>query len=533
MIAKLKNMDKATKVFLLFSIVSLLLLAVYIFYTSTYFFHSDMATRLLVASEQIRTHQLFPEGWHNTTGIVVGIWELLLIPFMLVINNWELCREFVVAIEIILCIITIGGIFKCVSKKDWLIPTCISVFLLCIPLGHFEEVVYEAAYVGIVTYFFAVFVACVQLMNKNIVSKRPYYVLLIVTVFLANYSGVRNYLMIVMPAFAMIVLYYWFEYKDHFIAEIRRDRLHYLLMVLMGISIVTLGAFMALKRIYPISSVAGNAFTDQIPSNIDVFIQSLLGFYRASGNCSIFSLTGVRIGINFIFMVMSAFVAPIYFVVKYKSIENRIIKLFTIYAWMSNFVVVFMMIFSTATTPRYYTTVYFNNIIFLALFIGHLWKLKRIDIKVVIVILLLGLITVNHVSYCKHVMPLARQKHIEQSQGDTLVDFLRNNDLKYGVATYWNAYNNMGRANGDIVIVSCLWNETTKEVFPHLKYFWGVSDYYFEPDHFPGRSFLLLGEGESVADSYYQLASEVKTYQNCKILIFDQNLYSYALTQQN
>lgn len=531
MIAKLKNMNNATKFFLFISIVSLLLLAVYIFYTTTYFFNSDMATRLLVASEQIRTHQLFPEGWHNTTGIAVGIWEIILIPFMLFISDWELCREFVVVVEIILYLIAIAGIFKCVNKKDWLISTCISVLLLCIPLGHFEEVVYEAAYISLVIYFLLVFVACVQLMNKNVASKRPYYALLIVTLFLANYSGVRNYLLIVLPVFAMIVLYYWFEYQDRFIAEIKRNRIHYLLMLLAGVSVITFGVFIVLKRLYPISAVAGNSFTDQIAANIDVFIQSLLGFYRASGNCSIFSLTGVRICINFVFLVMSVFVAPIYFLVKYKHIQNRVVKMFTIYAWMSGFMVVFMMIFSTTTTPRYYTTVYFNNIIFLTLFIKTLWDMKRIDIKVVIVTLLLSLITVNHISYCKQIIPLARQKHIEQSQGDTLIHFLRSNNLKYGVATYWNAYGNMARANGDIVIVSCLWNDITKEVYPDQKYLWGISEYYFEPDHFPGRSFLLLGEGESVADSYYQLASEVKTYKNCKILIFDQNLYSYEVTQ--
>ena len=86
----------------------------------------------------------------------------------------------------------------------------------------------------------------------------------------------------------------------------------------------------------------------------------------------------------------------------------------------------------------------------------------------------------------------------------------------------------MCKSNGEITIVSCLWDETTKELYPEKKFFWGTSKFYFNPANYPGRSFLLLAEGESVADRYYELASEVKEFKQYTILIFEQNLYTYV-----
>lgn len=526
---RISKIDKWQKCFLLLAIIGLVLLGVYIFYCTYYVFHSDMATRLLLASEQIRSHQLFPDGWHNTTGIFVGIWELLLIPFMLLIHDWILCREFVVVIEVVLTLIAMIMLFRCMDKKNWILPICISIVFMCLPLGHYDNSFYDASYLPIVLYFIVTFIAVMCLMDRNVKAKGKYYVLLAVTVFLSCYGSIRNYVVIILPILMMIVLFYWLTYGERCIPEFRKDNGVRTVSLLILSCAIALIVQVYLQSKYPIATAGGHEFTDRVADNIKMFIQSLLEFYNASSTCAIFSLRGIRICLNVFFMFISVFVAPVYFIVKYKNIENKIIKMFVIYVWISNFIVIFMMIFSTATYARFYVTAYFNNIILLSLFIKDLWPEKRNDIKGILFVLILSVAGINHLCYFKQNVSDARMQYKEAQQRGTLIDFMRENDLKYGVSSYWNAYVNMCKANGEIVIVSCMRNESTKEIIPESKFLWGTSDHYYIPENYPGRSCVILEEGETVAEGYYELASEVKKFQKYTILIFGQNIYSYDL----
>ncbi len=526
MLDKLKKGSLAKIVFVLLVLGSLGLLAFYLFYCTSYFFHSDMATRLLLASEQMRTGELFPPDWCNTTGVLVGVWELILIPLLAVIKNWILCREIAVLIQLILLVFCIIWFFKCTG--GWKLASGLCLVFMCFPIGHYEEGVYDASYTAMVTYSILVNVALIKLMDARKAGKKGLFVLLGVIILLSGYGSLRNYAVIMLPAVLSVILYYWIEYKEDFTAALKKDRGHITLLIFGVFCVITFIIYRKLCAIYPIASVNDLfTFSDQIADKLNDFIKSLFSFYGASGTVPILSINGVRICFNFIFMIMSAFVAPIYFLISYRKLENKAIKMYTIYAWASDFVVVYMMIFSAANTPRYFTTVYFHNIIFLALFLAHLNNKVRGDIRKVIFVFLCCLAVVNHLSYFSDTIKKVKQYEEEQKTG-TLIDFLAEHDLKYGVASYWNAYNNMCRSNGEITIVSCLWNETTKELYPEKKYFWGTSKFYFNPANYPGRSFLLLAEGESVADRYYELASEVKEFKQYTILIFEQNFYTYV-----
>lgn len=527
MFDKLKKGSFAKIVFVLLVLGSLGLLAFYLFYCTSYFFHSDMATRLLLASEQMRTGELFPSDWCNTTGILVGVWELILIPFMAVIKNWILCREIAVMIQLILLVFCIIWFFKCTGR--WKLASGLCLIFMCFPIGQYEEGVYDASYTAMVTYSILVNVLLIKILDAGKPGKKSLYALLGVIILLSGYGSIRNYAVIMLPVVLSVILYYWMEYREDFAAALKKDRGHITLVVFGVFCVITLLVYRKLSSIYPVASVNDLfTFSDQIADKMNHFIKTLFSFYGASGAVPILSINGVRICFNFIFMIMSAFVAPIYFLISYRKLENKAIKMFTIYAWASDFVVVYMMIFSGANTPRYFTTVYFHNIIFLALFLTYLKEKVRGDIRIIVFVFLCCLVGINHLSYFSHTVREAHKQYQEEQSTGSLIDFLEEQDLKYGVASYWNAYNNMCKSNGEITIVSCLWDETTKELYPEKKFFWGTSKFYFNPANYPGRSFLLLAEGESVADRYYELASEVKEFKQYTILIFEQNLYNYV-----
>lgn len=520
-----KNKGKRV-IFLLSVLGSLLLLTFYLFYCYRYMFNSDTATRLLLASEQIRTGSLFPDGWYNTTGIMTGIWELLLIPFMSLISDWVLCRGIVVFIQNIVLIVCVIYFFRCMGKR-WVFVSGLALIFFSLPLGQYEQCIYEGAYIAIIMYGLLANTLAAKLVDVE--SRKKYYVLLGMIIFLAGYNSMRNYVIIFLPMILSIVVYYWIKYRETFIMVLKREKIFAVLAIICFFCVITFCVYIYLSQKYPIKSVNGWAFISDVGNNLLKFLSGLISFYRASGDCPIVSLKGIQICTNFVFMVMSAFVAPVYLLVRYRMLESKFVKMFVIYAWCSNFVVVYMMIFSSASDVRYYTTVFFNNIIALVIFLD-LWSEKiRRDIKIIGIIFLCFLVGVNHLSYISGTVRSAKNKYAEEEQKGTLVDFLRMNDVGYGVATYWNAYDNLCKSNGDIIVTSCLWNAETHEIYPNIKYEWGTSDHFYEAENHPGKSCVILGEGESVSNGYYELASEVKTFQQYKILIFDQNIYSYDL----
>lgn len=528
MFDKFKKASFIKIIFLLLVLGSLGLLLFYLFYCTSYIFHSDMATRLLLASEQRRTGELFPSDWCNTTGILVGLWELILIPFMAMIKDWILCREIAVLIQLVLLCACIIWFFKCAG--DWKLASGLCLIFMCFPIGQYEEGVYDASYTAIVTYSILVNILLIKIMDCREGGKKGLYALLGIVIFLSGYGSMRNYVVIMLPAVLSVVLYYWIDFKENFVVALKKDRGHITLVVFCAFCMITLFVYRKVSSIYPVTSVNDIfAFSDQVAEQINQFVNTLFSFYGASGTLPILSISGIRICLNFVFMIMSVFVAPIYFLLSYKKTKNRAVKMFTIYAWVSDFVVVYMMIFSTADTPRYFTTVYFHNIIFLALFLAHFKDKVRGDIRRIVFAFLCCLVVTNHLSYFSGTVKGAYKQYQEEKATGSLYEFLAENDLKYGVASYWNAYNNMCKSDGEITIVSCLWNESTNELYPEKKYFWGTSKYYFNPANYPGRSFLLLAEGETVAERYYELASAVKNFKQYTILIFNQNIYSYDL----
>lgn len=76
----------------------------------------DMSSTVLLANEQIKMRQLYPEGFHHSTGVFTIHLNLLMIPFMLFLNDWLLCRELAVIVLAIIGVFCISVFFKKMIK---------------------------------------------------------------------------------------------------------------------------------------------------------------------------------------------------------------------------------------------------------------------------------------------------------------------------------------------------------------------------------------------------------------------------------
>lgn len=98
---------------------SFVMILISIFRGTYYTFHSDDATAVLLAREQIETGQLIPETWTYAYEYWVLSLNLLVIPFLLFIENWLLCRELAVIVQTILLIWALYTMLKQLVKKHW------------------------------------------------------------------------------------------------------------------------------------------------------------------------------------------------------------------------------------------------------------------------------------------------------------------------------------------------------------------------------------------------------------------------------
>ena len=129
-------------------VVSLLAVIFYVFNFTELYFNSDAAATVLLAKEQIEKGQLIPDGFCYSTGVFVISLANFIVPFMLFIKDWLLCRELAVLVLIILFFTLLFVFYRKIGVKSKITyAPFLAVTIFCLPIGHYSQTFYEAAYV--------------------------------------------------------------------------------------------------------------------------------------------------------------------------------------------------------------------------------------------------------------------------------------------------------------------------------------------------------------------------------------------------
>lgn len=523
--------DKTVQKFLLILIMfaSLFGILFYILYCTKFYFSSDMASYLLLASEQLRKHQFFPEGFCYSTGIFIFTAELFIVPLLHFFSDWVLCREIAVIIWLTLAMGLICLFFRRtrVERKAALAPI-LTIILLCMPMEHYEEFCYDAAYVVLIMYEILIMLALNRIVSKDNCkqAQRLDYIGLFIAVVIANVEGIRNLAVMVLPIIMAVVIYSYIENRKN-PSEMFRDR-RYGIVIIISILASGLGLllFKYLAKMVQLPSETSNIlFCDYglIVDNMKQFLTNVIWYYRAYGTGNLLSIGGITACINFVVMITCMVVIPLCMLKYYKRIESNFWKIYVLYVWISNFVVCYMMIFSTANTSRYLFTVYWHNVVLAVVFFETIiLRSDRVTSWFVVLALSLSVI-ITHGNYLVNIVqPITEQYVIEKEQG-SLVEYLESNDLTYGFASYWHAYKNMVFSDGKIMFVS--WGVGSGN--PMQTFYWLTSRDWYDIETHKGRCFVLVAPGEEIPEQYYLVASECKEFQDYKILIYDKNINLY------
>lgn len=504
-------------------VLSLIMVVFYIMNYTELFFNSDAAATVLLAKEQLLKQQSLPEGFCYSTGVFVISLANIIAPLMLFIKDWLLCRKLAVIIYVFIFFVLVFLFYRYIGlKKKNIYAPFLATILFCLPMDHYLQTFYEAAYVLSMVGELLILL----LLFKIISSKKKwtkvlvYYIALFAIGVLWNAGDIRNQVIIMLPAILSVLLYLFFEYlftKNNLLNK----------RIICALATIAFAAgtgfftYLVLSKAVGLNSgTAQITFISNISENLTKFPDVLLSFYGATNFCGLLSLQGILLCANFVLFVIATFVAPILSIFYYKKIKNSFLKIYIIYIWISNFIVVFMLLFTNMMNVGrgYYQTVFFHNLMIMALLIEYLLSH---EIKIVKYIFAIGVIGVTLLSHMVYFRENSHAKKIYEANNEySLIHFLKDNDLTYGYATFWNAYNHTVLSNGEITIAGVLPGG-------NAPYYWLTSRDWYNTELYNGRSFYLLSAGETLDVRFYEAASEIKTFNQYTILIFEKNVLEY------
>lgn len=499
----------------------------YIFYCTKAHFHSDLAYWLLLADEQIKSGQFYPEGFHYTTGVPTISPQLFVLLIRLFCSDWLLSRELAVLVTITILLILVYIFYKnTLSGKQIYTATFLSIILLGLPMGHYLQTYYEAAYATQIIWDLSLMILIKKIFDNSMIKtaqkrRSPFVILFIVIIF--NSMSSKNIIIFALPLLLAILVFSFIENQYHF-ERIFKNKTYNVILILSVLGILLgYSSYLLISKSVELDSTTGNVVfisAQDLAENFRALWVNIVDYYFAIKSGSLISISGITSCINFVVMVICTIIAPASMIIRFHKIENKFWKLYTLYSLFSNFFILYTMVFTNANNIRYYEPVFWHNIVFTCYWLIELIKNKDKYYEGFIYTSLAVVFLLGHLCYLKSiVLPIHNQKVLEQSEG-TLVSFLEENNLDYGFATFWHSYKYMALSDGKITIAAYLGSPLT----PHE---WMTSDSYYDVNQHPGRCFILTASDETLEEKYYSTASETLQYKDYTILVYDKNIYLY------
>ena len=527
---------------ILLSILSLISVASVVFTIlvfTKYSFHSDCMGFLLQAKEQVKQHRYFPEGFHYTTGIFGFTTSVYMIPFVNFIQNDFLLHE----MGSIIAFLVVIGLNWVLFWNDKKIAT-LSTIMICYPLGSIyrDMMFYQSAYTNSFTLILLNLLIVKKLIQEKKIEKkyRVYLFIYLVVCIFTNYYGVSNYIYVEAPLILSIILKCWID-NGLDVKKIVQNEKKYLLILAVTLVGMVIGLIifkgLCYKLDFNVEIKSGGIINpNNMLENWNYTLASMFVMFGIDGTSSLFSFNSIAQCLLIIYLFMSVIIVPIYFCKNLEKVKGEFNRLLVIYGIIENFVMLFLMFFGGMIEARYFIPALLTNNYMLIIFAEIISEEQKDKVKNLPIYFVIIVSIINNMSFYMGEREVLSKTDFQQimhpSIHSDLIDFLREQGLDYGYATFWNSYNNMVISNSDITIVPFDQNN------PLVPYYFNINsvdniNYYacsedlYNPKLHQGKCFVLLRDGESIREEYYELADETLWCDGYTILVYNQNLNNY------
>lgn len=500
----------------------------YIFTEGNRWISSDSASVILYAVEMLKKGQLFPEGWHHGTGISLLPFPVCL--FMMLGADYLLARnlaQMLFALLILISIILFSR--KYLQNNSW---------ILIVPLlfSYISDVQYqmffvEAAYASqIFILFFSLvcFIWVVEMEPLPRLQVRRIPAFAFYTACTAFCGGVFFQQFILPLCTALVFLYLLDSSSSSPANKLRHISATYKWIV---VAILLAG----LMGILVYAKICGQIHIDRNQSlvtfresyadyaeNLSMIFQSFLANAGIRGNVLLFSLAGIQ---NVLGLVLAAAVWIVFPILAFKDFKKKtrysqILLIFTLVHITEVFILLLFGDSALGAKARYML----SSLSLLSVISGdYIYKhyIKKTNTGVFIAVILAATFGTLSLSAAK--ISYSQQS---LSQMRALTDYLKENGLEYGYASYWDSHKYSVLSNGEVLIRPVKIETGTVTQLPLLS-----SEDWYDPEYFEGRTFLMLTDDEAAAFApngydYTNLYTPetVLNYEPYTILVYDHNI---------
>jgi len=470
-----------------------LLTVLYMFTIWNLGFHSDMASANMLAREQVRTGQWFPETWNWSTGITIASYNILIVPLSLFTGNQLVLRN----LAVLIVLVTVLILLRHLSKK-YLQSNFYLVFL-CFFFSNTSPAVRsmafaEAAYLWWLLKSVLLFILVFKAFDQQFALKsKKWLVWLLLYITYLSLSGILSMAYYMVPLLGGMVLYVLLEHWEASFESIKGELRRWLKTLFAVLAAVAVGlmAYRALAAYTGFRS--GTNITYPEASNLaNQFVQFILSAIGYQTGVSLFSLEGLMNAIV-LFGFVAVIVCCVLLFTRYRE-QPFPIKLMMHFGLLVNAIHLYF-IFTNYCLNIGEIRYFFRPMMFLWLLAAYYidtYVLTRGFLPKAVAV---AAIAVFSLPYMLAGIPQLVQYPQAREEQMGVVNFLKDHDLKHGYATFWNAGKNMVLSDFEIEIGSVLLNDKLKS---HL---WLSSDTTYNPDAYEGESFLLLTQEEDTSYS--------------------------------
>jgi len=533
----IKSLNVWEYIFVFFLIFGVVIIIHFIFNGSISFFNSDTATANLLAREQIHSKQFFPKEWVYVNDVWTFFINIPMIFLSIFIKNQILLRCISVFIQTILFLLILIIYDKYIFKnKSYLIYG--AILFSFISNYYLENMFAQAAYCNGAILTLLIFLFATFSVNEDFKFNKKHLIIFCILSCISCVSGVRNIGVIIIPLVGSFTLVYIIDNNNESLKKISQDLKKYFLWILFIFVSIIIGFF--IFRLVITNSYFNSDSTDlfirswsdinNIFETIKNTISWLLFLFGIGNSVKLFSLSGIIYMLKYFLFFTFMFILPILLTKKYTS-ENIFIKRLIVFSWLSLLIIFVLFIMTDKLAIDFASIRYFQiSMIFqiiLSSYYLNKYLIKKniflcfITVTILTFYLLTNLNTGTKIAFNKNYINIIKENN-------ELKSFLLEKDLKFGYATYWNAYKYSVFFNFEPEIVAVtIW----PELYPISPFYHLTSKRYYQPEYNIGRTFLLLSKDQyeiykndmRFNDTYGE-PEEIYEKNNFYIIVFNYNI---------
>lgn len=521
-------MKKQTVCNITFLAILVISILVIIFRGTECLFHSDDATAVLVAREQILQKKLILDDWNHGTFLwTIGL-QTFVIPFLIFIKDWILCRELAVILQTVLFLIVVYKMLKCLEVRERLF--CLALCIIPISEEILEHSFFQATYLTSQLFYYLIITLSLYLYKRTEHWKKAciYGGFCILAIVICCHSNLASISVTAVPIIAAIILYYLIE---NFILHQKTKpdkKIVILSIVLICGTMVSLLIYLYLCRItgFEFANAGVSDFIGKSGYGLKIseYVDEFLLLYGGVGENPLFSLEGILRILRIFYLIFMCFLVPCYLLRNYKNLESMQ-KLFLLYSVLTYIILSMVALTTGKCSSRYFIPVYFNNIILFGIFSNQIEEEFLVITKMLqtaLAVMAIGCsffyLTYN---YEENTNDIGMWRSGYDIADEGLVKFLEEENIGFIYAPYWHAYANMVLSDGKVQAIAYEDNEPMK-----IKR-WLNSDRWSAPEYYNGRTAVLFLPTVELDNTYWDLSSQYLQYGKWNILVFDQNLLLY------